>query len=786
MVLAALAFLALLLTALFGARLAPHEPIFFVVEHGADPRPYDPGLVFPSGSDVLGRDLFSLVLAGARSTLVIVLLAGIARVSAGILVAVLGGWWRPLRLMTEWLAELVSAVPATIVALVIVRVLGRSDTSIAVFIGALLVMGWAGPYRVVRAEVDRLAHAPFTLGARTLGIGRWRMFWRHQLPHLVPVIALNLSQQVIASLVLVAELGVLGTFVGTTRTINIEESLSVVRTGPVNVAIIADPPEWGGLLASARTIESLWTTRWLILVPGLALALTAIALATIGVTIARRYARRDVFDDLRGRGSAAVVAVVIMLVAVSGAIPPRYAGARSFADSARTSLSPSSDTASAFASAGLQPVGESFAIARESGAVVRAGAVRVSIGGRELDEANGRESNAPLNSRNVQAIIYAGTGGGVVQAPVVYAARGISPSEYPPLPTQLYAGALPNLGTLIKEYPDDYAGIDVRGKVVVLVRFVGVATRPAGSRVTSNVEGFSGEDAIAGAIKRGAAAVIFIDPALRFYTDEPESVLYGLGGVRGGPNPYLRLERESPATSTSGVPVIALSPTAAQPLLAPWGVDSTRFGRYDELREFDNTTTTARPLQTTARVDVPLERRSATTTSYVGEVPGVSPTTPRILVWAPRRDSPHPATDVLAALAREVGPRRLPFVFVDFDRTGETRANLDAVRTALAGRTIGLVVVLDWLDGTALRFTTPYGDLIPAFDLYAQEAGARFERTGQTAAISELAEVAPFIDLRTVVVRGAGGSDGDLRPDAAALLGYVAGRLALGAEELPR
>jgi hypothetical protein len=385
----------------------------------------------------------------------------------------------------------------------------------------------------------------------------------------------------------------------------------------------------------------------------------------------------------------------------------------------------------------------------------------------------------------MQAIIYAGTGGGVVEAPVVYAARGISPSEHPPLPTQLYAGALPNLGTLIKDYPDDYAGLDVRGKVVVLVRFIGVATRPAGSRSIANVEGFSGEDAIAGAIKRGAAAVVLIDPALRFYTDEPESVTYGLGGVRGGPNPYLRLERESPATSATGVPVIALSPTAAQPLLAPWGVEPTQFARYDQLNEFDNTTTTAQPLPTTARVEVPLERRRATTTSYVGEVAGVSPTTPRVLVWVPRRDSPHPATDVLAALAREIGSRRVPFVFVDFDRTGETRANLDAVRAALKDRPIGLVVVLDRLDGTALRFTTPYGDLIPAFDLYAEEAGARFERTRQTASISELAEVAPFIELRTVVVRGTGGSEGDLRSDAAALLGYIAGRIALGAEELP-
>src|SRR5438094_1560702 len=96
-----LAFFGLVFVALFGERIAPHEPIYFVVEHGSDPRPYDPGLVFPFGSDVLGRDLLSVVLAGARTTLTIVLLAGLGRVVAGVIVAALGSWWRPVRLLTE-------------------------------------------------------------------------------------------------------------------------------------------------------------------------------------------------------------------------------------------------------------------------------------------------------------------------------------------------------------------------------------------------------------------------------------------------------------------------------------------------------------------------------------------------------------------------------------------------------------------------------------------------------------------------------------------------------------
>src|SRR5713101_5901870 len=86
-----IAFFALLFVALFGERIAPYEPIFFTVNRGDLQRPFAPGEVYPLGSDVLGRDLFSLVLAGARATLIIAAVAGLARVFAGLMIAVAAG-----------------------------------------------------------------------------------------------------------------------------------------------------------------------------------------------------------------------------------------------------------------------------------------------------------------------------------------------------------------------------------------------------------------------------------------------------------------------------------------------------------------------------------------------------------------------------------------------------------------------------------------------------------------------------------------------------------------------
>jgi peptide/nickel transport system permease protein len=789
-----LAFFGLVFLALFGERLAPHEAIYFVPEHGDDPRPYDPGLVFPFGSDVLGRDLFSVVLAGARATLTIVVLSGAARVIAGLLIAAASNWWRPTRLATESLAELASAVPATLVALVLVKVFLRTDPSLLLIIGALLVTGWAGPYRVIRAEVDRIQAMGFTQGAVAIGVSRWRLFWRHHLPHLAPVIAVNLSQQIVASLVLVAELGVLSVFVGATRVINLEESLTRAAIREVPFALIADPPEWGGLLANARTIESLWTTRWLFLIPGVAFAITAVAIAAIGFALARRYAARDVVQDLRGRGAAALVASLLAVFVASTLVPERYAEAREWAAAARAEVRPSGETESAFADAGLKPVGTSYAVPREVDGIVQAGPATVRVGDAAVDQVWPRRPK-----QWVQTLVTSNTGGGVVEAPLVFVGRGISPSDHPPQPKTPDYGQKPaDLGVLIEDYADDYATVDVRGKVVLLVRFLGVAASPSlsprlrSSALGGATIGFPVEDSIAGAIKHGAAAVIFVDGDLIRYVERGEQVS---PTSTAGANPYLRLEMQFPATSTSGVPVVILDADSASVLLESTGLDLkpysrlTREGRppFDEYRGAQYRQSVARDLGITARVEVPLARERTLVTSYIGEVGDIPFDHGRIVVWREREadERNSPTRDVLTALARTFSDRRAPFIFVDFDPAIDARLNAKAVAAVLADRKVTLVVVLEGLDGNALKLTTAHGDLIPALDLYAEKASARHETTRTTASASAVSEFAPLLEFKTVVVSGTRGS-GDLRPDAAALVGYLAGRLALGAEELPR
>lgn len=770
---ALIAFFALLLVALFGERIAPHESIYFVPEHGRDPRPFDPGLVYPFGSDILGRDLVSLVLAGARLTLGIVVLGGLARVLAALLLAVVASLSARARAGLDAISEIVAAVPATLVVLLVVLVFVRGDTTALVFVGALLLTGWAGPYRVLRSELDRLARVAFTEGAAAVGAGRLRIVLRHHVPHVVPLLALNASQQIVASLVALAELGVLGVFVGTTRYVNIEESLSVVRVGQRNAALIADPPEWGGLLANARDTESLWTTRWVFLIPGLAFAAAAVAVAAIGVGLARRYARRDVVADLRGRGAAALLLGVASLMVVADVLPERYAEARSWAADARAAMSGSTpDVAAVFFDAGLRPIGPGYTVERDVAEIRATAPATIQVGTASVRESQ----TGPFD---ILPLLYADSGGGTLVAPLVFASWGLSPADFPSLSTSMFGA--PDLGKTIADWPDDYANVDVRGKTMVLLRVMGIA---AGTR---RVSGPDPETSIANALKRGAAGVLFVDPTLPQLPRVP---------TNRAANPYLRLMATSPVRTVTGKPVVVLGLPAADRLLAPAGVaPSKEYASLESgLLATDGeraTRSTARATGVDARIEIPTELSRMHVRSAMGEVAGADADSARVVIWAVMHGTTGEpdGTGVLAALARSLAARKVPVVLVAFDPAVDPQGNARSVAERLGAERVGLILVLDDLTGSALTFTTPYGDLIPAIDTYAEKAGARHVPTRVTLDRNTQPwtwpGIWPFIDTKAIVVSGTD-ETGDLRPDAAALAGYLAGRLALHAEELPR
>jgi hypothetical protein len=370
---------------------------------------------------------------------------------------------------------------------------------------------------------------------------------------------------------------------------------------------------------------------------------------------------------------------------------------------------------------------------------------------------------------------------------MVFAGWGVSPSDHPAVATQIFSA--PSFGKVIEDWPDDYAAVDVRGKIAVIFRTPSVK---AGSRFSPVTQDF--ETTVTNALKRGARAILYIDPFLPSLPLTATNV--------GRINPYKRLGESTPIERADRPPVMVLSLRAAERILGPLGVSPTAI--WERLRpplvggvpvsatgtiESDDPITQrslARDLGVIGHLTLPVERVSAAPRSLVGTTGDAA----RILVWAvtpATRLSSRPALDALAATIRALKDRAGEEVaFVVFDRTADPLGNARQVAEHLGRTQWDLIIVLDDLEGGSLRFETLSSDLIPAFDEYARRAGTRAQVT-RGPAVDDFTwpGIQAFPRSRSVVVLGTGG-DGDLRADAAALLGYVAGRDALGAAELRR
>jgi len=763
----------LLFVAAYGDRLAPNEPVFLMVNGPAGTeRPLPPGEPFVFGSDAVGRDLFSLVLVGARTTLLIVVLAGAARLAAGLGFAIVASWLRPIRLLVDAAADIASSVPSTIVAVFAVLVFARQGAPAFVFVSALLVTGWAGPYRVVRAELARLRAAPYTEGAVALGVSRRRLFARHHLPHLVPVLALAASQQIAAALIALAELGVIGIFVGPTRSLNLAEAMRVVPAGIGTTFPVPDLPEWGGLLALGRGLQNLYVTRWAFLVPGVAIAFAAIAVTLLGVGIARQYRRRNLLHDLATRRALLVAVLVAAIVAPAFVLPSPHAAAVELGDTARSRAVVGTDPGGVLAESHLAvtPVDLTNTHVQKIGAAVL-----------QVDTPAGRAQFAEGTGADFTALLIGASGGGTVDAAVVFMGWGVSPADFPRQQVSVFSSG--DFGTAVSDWQDDYARVDVRGKVALVLRLPNIRTgRNAVTAPTADT-------LIASALKRGAAAVLWVDPTR-------DQII-----ARGQPDPYRRLETDDPITKIAGQPVFLVSPAVADQLLAPISIRATDILRAQAQGDVSATDgrSIAQELPERAHVELPIAAVSSASHSLVALTPA-SAGTHRLVIWAVAPSAAtgsRSAADVLSALVRALAGRDAPpLAFVLFDPRGDPAANAKAVRAVLGSTPIDDVVAIESLGGTSLRFSTVYADLVPAIDDYAERVGARAARTARvldpaapaTGDLMRSAGLTPFTDDHWLLISGQGPvtDDGGLREDAAAVVGYIVARYGEHAAELVR
>ncbi|WP_410014279.1 ABC transporter permease [Sodalis sp. C49] len=247
--------LLLLLLILCGAAAAsyffPGDPRNMVgsptIWPGADAR-------FPLGTDMMGRDMLSGLLYGARTSLMIGLFATALSVVLGIVIGVIAGYfgasWVDDILMR--LTEVFLTMPRLLFAIALVMVLGPSTFSISLALGAT---SWPQIARLVRGEALRVREMEFVRAAATIGLGHLRIITRHVLPN-------SIAPVMVASSVLVAQV------------ILSEASLSFLGLGDPSVVT------WGGMVGSGR--EVLRTAWYMTALPGLAIFVTVMGFMLIG------------------------------------------------------------------------------------------------------------------------------------------------------------------------------------------------------------------------------------------------------------------------------------------------------------------------------------------------------------------------------------------------------------------------------------------------------------------------------------------------------------------------
>ena len=261
----------------FGPQMTPHSPYTTQGLERVDGQyrvpPFSPSSVYPFGTDPLGRDILSLILAGAQQTLILAVLVVVARLLVGFLLGVIAGWlngtWLDRFLLSA--AELISAFPALLLTMILILAIGIRQ-GVRPFVIALCFIGWGEIMQFVRSEVLTLRSKPFIASAHAIAASTRRIVMSHILPHMIPSLIPLVALEMGAVLMLLGELGFIGIFIGG----GAFAELSMIAP-PYHYS---DVPEWGALLSNVRTYARSYP--WVALYPSLAFFVAALGFNLFG------------------------------------------------------------------------------------------------------------------------------------------------------------------------------------------------------------------------------------------------------------------------------------------------------------------------------------------------------------------------------------------------------------------------------------------------------------------------------------------------------------------------
>lgn len=243
--------LLLVLLAVKGPDWAPKNPMqenYTLPVNGQIVRPpYPPFEVegFPLGTDAFGRDILSRLLWAVRPTLIMVTTVAAIRLVIGILYGLAVGWSNGLLgRALDSILSLALAIPVLIVALIGIAAVGI-DRGLTAFIVGLALTGWAETARLVGEQTHTIKNQSYVEAAQALGGSDLRILFNHILRQVTPLVWMLMAFEVSATLLVVAELGFLGYYIGGGVWIEVTD---------FNAVNTAGLPELGQMLATALIV----------------------------------------------------------------------------------------------------------------------------------------------------------------------------------------------------------------------------------------------------------------------------------------------------------------------------------------------------------------------------------------------------------------------------------------------------------------------------------------------------------------------------------------------------
>ncbi|WP_416969478.1 ABC transporter permease [Streptomyces sp. 4F14] len=233
-----------------GGALAPYDPARQDLLLGAA----GPGGGHWLGTDALGRDVLSQVLAGARSAVVGPLVAAVGAlligVPLGLAAGYLGGWTDAL---TNRFAELVYVLP---VMLLVVVVVGTVGNGYWLAVAVVTLVSLPAQIRLCRGTTLVQARLPYVEAARTLGLPAARIMVRHILPNILPTVVTTFLLDFVGALIGLSGLSYLG------------------------LGVPPGTPDWGELLRQGQSL--LTVNPYLSLAPGVMIIVSAVGVTLVG------------------------------------------------------------------------------------------------------------------------------------------------------------------------------------------------------------------------------------------------------------------------------------------------------------------------------------------------------------------------------------------------------------------------------------------------------------------------------------------------------------------------